>query len=104
MSNRSIATIAAAICAGTLSAQYLTDLILPDIPPDPPKATTQAATQPQTTQPAQTEPQREVVTGAPYSVPFEEVAPPAKPEEIATDAPHGALSDEQEKAADDKFG
>ena len=74
------------------------------IPPDPPKATTQAATQPQTTQPAQTEPQREVVTGAPYSVPFEEVAPPTKPEEIATDAPHGALSDEQEKAADDKFG
>ena len=37
MSNRSIATIAAAICAGTLSAQYLNDLILSDIPPDPPK-------------------------------------------------------------------
>ena len=37
MSNRSIAAIAAAICAGTLSAQYLNDLILSDIPPDPPK-------------------------------------------------------------------
>jgi hypothetical protein len=72
------------------------------VAPDPPKST-EAKTEPVQTQPPATE-AREIVTGSPYSVPFEEVAPATVPETVATDAPHGALSDQQEKDADAKFG
>jgi len=72
------------------------------VAPDPPKPT-EAKTEPVQTQPPATE-AREIVTGAPYSVPFEEVAPATVPEAVATDAPHGALNDQQEKDADAKFG
>lgn len=37
MPKRLLAAVAAALCAGTLSAQFLEDLILKDLPPEPPK-------------------------------------------------------------------
>ena len=38
MSKRFLAVVAAALCAGPLSAQFLADLVLKDLPPEPPKS------------------------------------------------------------------
>ena len=38
MSKRFLAVAVVALCAGPLSAQFLSDLVLKDLPPDPPKS------------------------------------------------------------------
>lgn len=76
------------------------------VAPEPPTEAKKTETQTESVQtqaPPATE-KVEFVTGAPYTVPFEEVAPATVPQAVATDKPHGELNDQQEKAADDKFG
>ena len=75
------------------------------VAPEPPtEAKTKTQTESVQTQAPPATEKVEFVTGAPYTVPFEEVAPATVPQAVATDKPHGELNDQQEKAADDKFG